>query len=393
MTDRNGRIILFSGLVFIVLMASVSVHRDQAKPLYDDNVQITKDASPAEFSQAGEVITYTYTVTNTSGYDMESIQVTDDLVDVSCPKNALNVSGCGRSGNNSSMTCTGSYVITDDDVAAGQVVNQASVTGVYRDSSGCDSQYYNASASTSKTITLVQAALPSIELKKTASPNAFMGPGEIISYTYEVTNTGDLPLSGSITISDDMVDVSCPGGGLEIGASLECVAKYTTTMEDVVAGKITNHASASIGGAAAEDSATIELQLRPAVELTKSAEPTSFTRSGTLITFLFEVTNTGNVYLEPPFELHDSMLDQWSCPTASLKPGESLVCTGYYTVQFSDLERMLNNCASITAQYFGGSVTSSTTCTDVFFQPPPPKLPEPEPEPEHECEPWPECNM
>ena len=113
------RILLFSGLVIGLLFSRVCVTDNQAKPLLDEYIGLTKTGEPTTFTQAGETISYTYIVTNKSEFSSTSVSVTDDLVDVSCP--STSIAGYGK------MTCTGTYVITEADVEKGQVVNKAEV--------------------------------------------------------------------------------------------------------------------------------------------------------------------------------------------------------------------------------------------------------------------------
>ncbi len=71
----------------------------------------------------------------------------------------------------------------------------------------------------------------------------------MISYSYLVTNTGNVTLSGPFTVSDDKAtDESCPAtASLAPGASITCTASYTITQADLDSGSVTNIASASNG--------------------------------------------------------------------------------------------------------------------------------------------------
>jgi uncharacterized repeat protein (TIGR01451 family) len=362
------RILLFSGFVIGLLFSRVCVSDNQAKPLFDANIGLTKTGQPTMFTQVGETISYTYVVTNKSGYGLTGVSVSDDLVEVSCPSTSIAASG--------QMTCTGTYVITETDVESRKVVNNATVNStLIVPNTGCCScgdDYYYPSANASFTAGLEELAsgTPAISLKKTGSPASFTGPEETISYSYTVKNTGNVPLSGPVTVTDDKVDVTCPGGGLDVGAGMDCSASYTTTADDVAAGSITNHATATVNGVTAEDSFKVELETNPALSLTKSADPTSFTKENTLIIYTFTATNTGNVPIDAPFELNDPMLDQWNCPSQTLQPGEGLSCTGYYRTRASNAGNTVNNCAKVTGYYNGNAVTASEACTNTYYQPP-----------------------
>jgi hypothetical protein len=102
-------------------------------------VSLKKIANPPTITQAGEVITYTYevkyspapTLTNKNlGVPLSgmTISISDSPLDnpVSCPKTVLN--------SNESVTCTATYTVTEADIAAGGVTNNASATGTFTSS-------------------------------------------------------------------------------------------------------------------------------------------------------------------------------------------------------------------------------------------------------------------
>src|SRR6185436_587557 len=112
-------------------------------------------------------------------------------------------------------------------------------------------------ATDSLAIPIVQA--PALTLVKSASPSSYDHVGELISYTYAVTNTGNVTLLGQITVADDRVTVTCPPtAALAPGASITCAATHSVTQADLDAGSIVNVASASNGVVASpSDKATV----------------------------------------------------------------------------------------------------------------------------------------
>ena len=90
---------------------------------------------------------------------------------------------------------------------------------------------------------------PAIELDKTGSAINDLdgnGPddGDTITYSFKVTNTGNIPLS-TIAVTDTKVGtVTCPQTALAVGASMSCTPKtYPITQAEVAAGKVDNTAS------------------------------------------------------------------------------------------------------------------------------------------------------
>ena len=365
---RNFRIILFTGIVAAILFSGVCATGYAASPLLDGNITLTKTGSPTTFSEVGEIITYTYVLEHSSNYEIFNISITDDLIDnVNCPETYF---------SSGTITCTGEYTITEEDLERGEVINNASVSGQFQvyDGGGCCGcgsgyDYYDVSASDSFT---VSAEEPEVSLEKSGSPSVFTAADQNISYTYTVTNTGTVPLDGPVTVSDNKVDVSCPAGSLAAGATVECSASYTTTEEDVANGFVRNTATASANGINSnEDSFEVVLEVTPELSLTKSASPGSHTNPGELITYNFTLTNEGNVTLSNPFSINDPQVDEFRCSfPATLAVGESFQCNGYYLVRNSDAGNTINNCADATATYQGNLVSSSTSCADTYYQPP-----------------------
>jgi len=80
-------------------------------------------------------------------------------------------------------------------------------------------------------------------LTKTASPVTYKQVGEVINYTYVVTNSGTITMTG-VAVTDDKAVVDCLGITTLIpGASMTCHATYTITPADVNATFVSNVAT------------------------------------------------------------------------------------------------------------------------------------------------------
>ena len=195
----------------------------------------------------GDTLRYRAVATNTGNVPLENVNVKDALI---------NTSGTDCASLPIGATCTSSvtYTIVQADVDAGSVTNTATAT---------------ADGVVDKTVTR-QTAVDQVEklgLEKTTTADGFDGTGESIPYSYKVTNTGTVTLSGTLEIADDRIasgDITCPavpGGGIAPGAFLTCTGSYTTTQADVDAGKVTNEATATLGGVTSgSDSVTVNWQ-------------------------------------------------------------------------------------------------------------------------------------
>ena len=76
---------------------------------------------------------------------------------------------------------------------------------------------------------------------KTATPLAYDEAGQVISYGYHVTNTGNVTIHQPFTIDDDKAtDESCPDPptSLAPGEAIDCTASYTITLADLDLSKV-----------------------------------------------------------------------------------------------------------------------------------------------------------
>lgn len=104
------------------LIGNVTVRSTRPLPLLD----LVKSADTSKVYKVGDVVDYTYTVTNLTGVPVPGIAVVDDrAMDIVC--DATDLAPAGDPGD--STTCTGHYLITPDDVEDGQVTNIAYATG------------------------------------------------------------------------------------------------------------------------------------------------------------------------------------------------------------------------------------------------------------------------
>jgi uncharacterized repeat protein (TIGR01451 family)/fimbrial isopeptide formation D2 family protein len=229
------------------------------------------------YNRVGDAVQYQYLVTNIGNVTINALSVTDDKIpSVQCPATTL--------ASNARMTCTATHAITQADLDAGSVTNRATATGV-----PANGTLLPASASE----TVAATVTPGLALMKdVVAGDPYDAVGDLIDYTYEVTNTGNVTID-PLTVTDDRIaTVQCPATSLAPNAHMTCTARYTIAQADLDAGSVTNHASA-VGRAgsgtpiSATDSATVGAM--PRVTYSKSAGTSDPVSTGDVITYTLTV--------------------------------------------------------------------------------------------------------
>ncbi len=224
---------------------------------------------------------------------------------------------------------------------------------------------------------VIDPAVPSLSLVKTVDPDTIDAAGQELDYSFLVTNTGNIAVSdisiaeGSFSGTGDALDVICPDVTLQPGDGTTCTATYIATQADVDAGEITNEATANgltpggNGVASDPSQAVVTADQKPSIELVKSADVDSVTGANQLITYTFEVTNTGNVTLTDPAVTEGEFsgtgdLSDIVCPTGALAPGDAVDCTATYTTTAEDAKATtLTNTATASALDPSGAAVES----------------------------------
>lgn len=96
------------------------------------------------------------------------------------------------------MTCTATYTVTTLDTNLGQIVNSATVSGT---------SAYGAATSTSSATVLAEQHSSMLFTKSATPTSGDIAVGNTISYSFVVTNTGNVNLANLI-ISDTMSGMS-----------------------------------------------------------------------------------------------------------------------------------------------------------------------------------------
>ncbi|MGW8482599.1 DUF7507 domain-containing protein, partial [Microbacterium sp. NPDC055903] len=314
---------------------------------------LVKSADTELASEAGQVITYSFEVTNTGNVPVSDISIAEGefsgagtLGEVVCPAGAAELAPAAV------VVCEAEYTVVQADLTGDPIENSATAEGVAPGGAAVVSE-----PSAESVPTLLPA--PALSLVKSADTELATEAGQVITYSFEVTNTGNVPVS-DITITEGdfsgagtLGEVVCPAGAAELApeAVVVCEAEYTVVQADLTGDPIENSATAeglAPGGAevvSATSEETVPTALsEPALSLVKSADTELASEAGQVITYSFEVTNTGNVPVsdititEGDFS-GAGTLGEVVCPegAAELAPGAVVVCEAEYTVVQADL--------------------------------------------------------
>ncbi len=278
---------------------------------------------------AGDTVTWTYTVTNTGDVPLTGVAVTDtDVTGISCPATEL--------ATGATMTCSASSTAVRSDVGA-PFTNTGTATAHYDldTVSDMDGSSYFGSA---PAISVIAKTSGSDEDGMYTGPDdgVFIKTGDTVTWTYAVTNTGNVPLTSVGVTDPDVTGVSCPATELATGATTTCSASSTAERSDIDV-FFTNSGTA-IGtpavGAQVSDSddssyfgyvATFDVQ----VELV--FDGTSYDPHGPFpviladepVTWRFSATNTGNVPVTATIVAEvDGETETTVCTLGDIPPGD-----------------------------------------------------------------------
>lgn len=424
------------------------------------SVAEVRDENGNGLIDAGDVVVFSFTITNTGNLALADIVLTDNLANVTGSLPTLAVM------ETNTDAFTAEYTVDAADVVAGVIENSATATGgavnslgdpisdpdtgeqvMASDVSDAGTEPDLANGGTPVALatpeatetpdangqtdgdprndpTLLNLPQPGISLIKSVSNVAdtngdglIGGPQDIITYSFTITNTGDIDL-GNILVSDDTAVVS--GGPISLAAgasdSTSITATYVVTQDDIANGFVQNTATVDAAGVdddgapllglggvpitisdvsdtgtdqmaeAIDDPESVEtedgngitdgdptndptvtsvsLNPEPGISLIKSATAAEDTNNDgvagafdDLLTYTFDVTNTGNFALSD-VEVTDPRLGGLIGTIARLEVGETQTLTFDYLITFEDFTAgEIENSATASGQLINSAGT------------------------------------
>ncbi|ROR73586.1 DUF7507 domain-containing protein [Bogoriella caseilytica] len=327
----------------------------------DPSLTVLKSADVEEITAAGQEITYSFEVTNTGNVALSDVAPVEG-----------DFSGSGELGEISPESVTlapgesavfnATYEATQEDIDAGGITNTATATGTPPG----DAELPPVPPSE---VTVPAASEPGLSVLKSASPSdpdAYVA-GQVIVYSFEVTNTGNVtitdvaPEEADFTGTGELGEITPESVALAPGEEATFTASYVVTQADIDAGGVTNTATATgtpPGGVelppVPPSEVTVPAEAEPALSVVKSAEPEEVSEAEQEILYSFVVTNTGNVTITDAAPVEGDFsgsgeLGEITPESVTLAPGEEATFTASYVVTQADID--------------AGGITNTATAT------------------------------
>jgi uncharacterized repeat protein (TIGR01451 family) len=329
--------------------------------LFHPSVQVTKNCAPSPIEVGGTLLC-TIVITNTStGTTPPALQL-DTQVDtragnLALPGNVQVVSNNCLSSLANGGSCT---IVTTDHVGLSDLPGPVtdSVTVHYHPLGFPNDIHDTAAASvpvtTTATMTLTKNCSPAVE-----------NVGDTTTYTFVITNTGDVPLTRQSVndtllgnIGADFPATLAPGQSATVTETRTVLAGDPSPLPNTVTSIYGN----SVINVTITKSASCSIVIKhPAMTLTKACNPPS-AHVGDTVQYGFTVTNTGDVTLNLKSAV-DTLLGDLSADfPATLAPGQSVSFNVPRVILLSD-PNPLPNTVTTTYQEAGFTVTLTKTAS------------------------------
>ncbi len=351
---------------------------------------LTSDANLNGLPDVGDVVTYSYTVTNTGDVTLSNV-VLDDTVEGILTLSDVAGDTVAVLAVGDSETASAAHTVTQAEFNAASLTNIATATGDGPTGTPVEDD---------DTVTVPFVQNPAIQVVKSqaltsdANLNGLPDVGDVVTYSYTVTNTGDVTLSnvvlddtveGILTLSDVAGDTVAV---LAVGDSETASAAHTVTQAEFNAASLTNIATATGDGPTGtpvedDDTVTVPFVQNPAIQVVKSQALTSDANLnglpdvGDVVTYSYTVTNTGdvtlsNVVLDDTVEGILTLSDVAGDTVAVLAVGDSETASAAHTVTQAEFNAAsLTNIATATGDGPTGTpVEDDDTVTVPFVQNP-----------------------
>ena len=314
--------------------ADATAKTEDPKPSLSVEKETTSTPENGETYALGETITYKITVKNDGNLTIKNVKVEDELTGLEETIASL--------APGESEEFTTSYTVTEEDILAGSVKNEATADGDNDSDDPTDPGDDEVEDPT-------EDPKPSLSVEKETTSTPENGEtyalGETITYKITVKNDGNLTIK-NVKVEDELTGLEETIASLAPGESEEFTTSYTVTEEDILAGSVKNEATADgdndsddptdPGDDEVEDP-TEDPKPSLSVEKTTTSKPADGKAYvlGEKITYKITVKNDGNLTIKN-VKVEDKLTgDEWTID--SLAPNASKEFTAEYTVTEADI--------------------------------------------------------
>jgi len=385
-----------------------SIDNDIHTFVQDPQMEVTKvDALPSNVA-VGEYITYTIVVTNTGNVTLDAISVSD----TNATMNGVGSTPALAPGD--SVTFTAVHQITQEDMDNGFVDNQATGTATAPNGNNINDLSDDTDDATDNDtegdgepddvthtdlspyqVVSMEVTLDDNVQTNQNNPYNYL-PGDVIDYTAELTNTGNVSIvpdtpAGYTAVLDPNTGMNIGDtdgdGVLDPGETWVYTTTHTVTQSDIDAGQVDNQVTFTGTGAngtavsdvsddpqdmttTTDDVTTTYIGQNPEMTVEKTgvfndANGNGVADSGETVTFTITVDNTGNVTISDVV-VSDALLDAPNTPGSGttyvsgdtngnglLDEDEVWIYEGTYTLTQADIDSgMIENQALVDGTYY-----------------------------------------
>lgn len=300
----------------------------------------------------GETVTYSYTVRNVGDVTLNQVVVNDSLlgaVTLDVTTLAPNATANGQR----------SHTVVEGNLPGPLASN---VTATAQRAFGAGS----VTASASSSVALTSAPAIALSLR-TNTESASVG--EVVLYTYVLTNTGNVTLRNLALTDSRFGSISVGSANLAPGASITRVETFTIKQSDLP-GPIINIATVTARSAYAPfasvsnaDHVSLALTASPSLQVTRQTSTASAT-IGQRVYYTFTVTNLGDVTISN-LSASDTLLGSIVLGNNLLQPNQSTTGVKSYVVTQANLPGPLSDTFTVSGAAAGGGGTVSASTSGV----------------------------
>jgi ELWxxDGT repeat protein len=189
-----------------------------------------------------------------------------------------------------------------------------------------------------------------VRLTVESAPTEYTAIGQVINFSFVVSNAGTSPLAGPVLITNDKMTITCPvvnlignqDQNLDGGETITCGGSYVITQADIDGGSVTDTARATVGGLLSNTVSTVISEADEALLILVVANPATYNQAGQQITYTYTIKNTQATSLGPAqFIVRDSRFPTpINCgpDTTVLATNQIVTCTTSSAITQADLD-------------------------------------------------------